>query len=297
MARIELHSPVNIRKGVVDSLQEFAHQLQREKGVELKVEAPDHKHEKNWLQECIKKGDVPQVILAHATDFVPLSPEMLSQVFKPLPGRFPLRQDLVEMGFSHYPGILHPVFIIPFVMAYNASLGGAGQVPGGWEDLVQERYYRQVTLPEPDKPISQAVLAYLKEVFPESYEPFRENAVYQETPLEVIRALGEGAQTVGIASISFARMGRQNGVLPLWPREGAVCIPHVLAFSREAGEELEAVGDFLFGEPMQDFFCRQGFLPAVPGVEFPQIFEENQRQLTWENWNLFFSQNAKMLAE
>lgn len=284
-----VHISINIRMAVVEALKEEIKLFNKQHGVNMTMGTPTSQPEGVWLPESLAQGALPGMAIAHGTDFASLEQAQLQDLLLPLPGRFPLDSELEAQGLRDPAGLLHPVFIIPFVIICNSSLLAPHQRPIRWADLLDEKWHDQVCFPAQDTPITQAVSAYLRANHPDQYRDFAAGLSFRKSPVEVIKAVGEGAYPLGIANLGFAKMLSGQQVSPIWPEEGAVCSPLVLAFFRPAEPGLLEMGDVLFRPGMQDMAARQGFLPAKSASIGLEEVIGAKRALAWQGWESYLA--------
>lgn len=290
MNRILVHISINIRKAVVDSLREEIKAYNKRYGVNVSLGASASQPEGAWLGDGLAAGTLPDMAIAHGTDFANLNQEQLEETLLPLPGRFPLDAGLEAEGLRHPAGLLHPVFLIPFVIVCNSSMLSPGQRPVGWQDLLEDRWRGRVCFPGRDTPITQAVTAYLRGHHPGRFPEFASRLSFLNSPVEVIKAVGEGSFPLGIANLGFARMLSGQQVSLVWPEEGAVCSPLVLAYFRPAVPGLQELGELLFRPGLQDMAARQGFIPVKAGRLGLKDIPGAGDNLAWPGWEAYLDQ-------
>ncbi len=291
MNRILIHTPINIRKALVDALKQHLKEFRNKHGMEISVETPGHNHAENWLVKCMEEGSFPDMVIAHATDFAPLNRQQLKEIFLPVGERFPLRRELDR--FREEGGLLNPVFLVPLVIACNTDMVDEAKRPEKWEDLLKSEWENMVTFPAGETPISQAVLSFLADKYPDKFRDFFPSIVFQSSVPEVLQSMGAGNFPLAVANISFAKMLRQKHVIPLWPREGAVCIPQVAVWSRNADKRLLELGEFFRSRQLQELFAHQGFIPVIPEVSLPAELPGRNFSFTWEGWDPFLESIRK----
>lgn len=289
MDRILVHISINIRMAVVEALKEEIKASNKKYGANTTLGASASQPEGAWLRDGLAQGNLPGMALAHGTDFASLSQEQLEEIMLPLPDKFPMDSGLEDRGLRDPAGLLHPMFLIPFVMICNSSMLASHERPAGWEDLLDSRWHGQVCFPARDTPIAQVVTACLRTHYPASYQEFAARLSFLKSPVEVIRAVGEGQYPLGIANLGFAKMLTGQQVSTIWPAEGAVCSPLVLAFFQPAQPRWLELGEVLFRPVLQDMAARQGFIPVRSANLGLADIAGPGRELAWPGWQAYLA--------
>jgi hypothetical protein len=284
--RIVIHTPMNHRKALIEALKEYLREFNRKYGMETSIETPEHNYSENWFLKSLEQGSIPDMVITHATDLAVLSRDKISEIFAPFPGRFPLRRELEKQEFVDQEGTLHPFCLVPYVMICNSRLINQEQRPTKWEDLLESQWNNMIAFPDQGTPISQAVLSFLRACSPEKFKDFFPAVTFRNSVVEVLKSVAEGDFPLGIANIAFAKILGQKHVVSIWPREGAVCIPQVMAWSRKADKRLLELGDFMLSPPIQEIFARQAFIPVNSAVPLPE--ELGNPAFLWDGWDGYF---------
>ncbi|MEQ8176503.1 MAG: ABC transporter substrate-binding protein [Syntrophomonadaceae bacterium] len=294
MSRILIHTPLNIRKNLIDALKAFLKDFNRKHGMQIGVETVDHSVQGSWLADCVAQNDIPDMVLAHATDYATVDLGKLSDVFASFPNRFPPRPELQPYGDD--AGILHPVFGVPFVIICNTRLVNPEDRPSSWEELMASRWHGRLAFPDPTTPIARGVASYINSCYPGQFQDFLPHLKFVKSVPELNQAVGDGVYPLGIANIAFAKMLHQRHVVPIWPKEGAVLIPQFMAWSNRADKSLLEIGDFMLSKPVQAIFANQGFVPANPELPLSNVLTENCGFVRLEEWERY-SENIRKVCE
>ena len=289
MNRILVHISINIRMAVLEALKEEVKASNKKYGSNTTLGASTSQPEGAWLRDGLAQGNLPGMALAHGTDFASLNREQLEEILLPLPDRFPMDSGLEDKGLRDPAGLLHPMFLIPFVIICNSSMLAPHERPAGWEDLLGPQWYGQVCFPARDVPVTLAVTAYLRANYPAPYQNFAARLSFLKSPVEVSRAVGEGQYPLGIANLGFAKMLTGQQVSTIWPAEGAVCSPLVLAFFRPVEPQLLELGEVLFRPELQDMAARQGFIPVKSAALGLADIAGPGRELAWQGGEAYLA--------
>ena len=285
MPGIILNCPVNTRRTFTEMLKVFTRELGGKNGIDISIKV-QQRPDDPLLQKAVDSGELPDIVIAHAVRLVELGREKIQEYFQPLPGRLPMRQEMLEKSFNDPLAYLNSFAIVPFVIIYNRQLIKEEDLPRTWEELIDAKWWGQVTAPFAHHVVSRLALDFIKYHFPDKYEGFAANTFFSRSPQETVIAVDEGRYPLGIMNISFARFSRNKNVGFMWPDDGALCSPQVMVFKKDVDERLLAVGDFLMSAKMQEFFRGQDFTPASPEIEMSAL--NNECNFWWQGWDNYF---------
>ncbi len=290
MESILLHCPLNISRTLSQMMVDFCETLRKKYGNTLELEIQPHRpEEKSELKACLEKGRMPAMAVGHVDDLADLSPGVLEKLCLALPGRFPLRKELADLGFGDARGYFHLFSVVPFAMFYNPTLVAEDQVPASWKDLLSPRWRGKIRMPDPFRIVSAVVGACLQDDFPDEFKQFEQNAVQAGSPPEVVADVDAGNFPIGITNIAFARISRQKNTRIIWPKDGLFCMPQAMVFGRDASPAVLEIGDYLLSPAVQEYLAMQSFVPASPEVALHPLVAENHCNLRWKGWDSFLS--------
>lgn len=285
MAKILVHCPLNISRTLEAMLEEYCRKMEEELGTRIELETQPHRpQEKGLFEKYLEEGDLPELVVGHVNDFAELPAGYLEKHFLSLPGRWPLRPELVEAGFLDPKGYFHPFVVIPFAMFYNSNLLTEEELPTTWEDLLEARWQKQILMPDDYRMVSKIIRTFMQAHHPERFAAFQENVVHKGAPIDVVSDVDEGRYALGITNIAFARISRHKNTRLIWPQDGFFCMPQVMAWSKKSPESLLKIGDFLMSDQVQEYLALQAFVPAAPGTDIPQLLTDHHFGLRWEGW-------------
>ncbi len=290
MAKVLIHCPLNISRSLEEMIKEFGLEMEKKHGINVEIETQPHRPTEDGLFKMyLEKGNMPELVVGHANDFAELPGGYLEEHFRSLPGRFPLRSELVEAGFADAKGYFQPFVVIPFAMFYNPNLLGEKELPEAWQDLLETRWRKQIIMPDEYRMVSKIIRTFMQAHYPERFADFHENVIHQGAPIDVVNAVDEGRYQLGITNIAFARISRSKNTRLIWPRDGIFCMPQVMVWSKKADERLLEIGDFLLSKKVQEYLALQTFIPASPDVAIPKLLTDHNFSLRWESWEHYLS--------
>lgn len=233
MARVLLHCPLNISRTLEEMMKEHCKTLEEKHQLEIKVEVQPHRpKEEGLFERYYEAGDMPDLIIGHVNDFAELPEGYLQEHFQALPGRFPLRQELVQAGFNDPRGYFNPFVIIPFAMFYNQNMLTENNLPRVWKDLLDTRWRKKILMPDDYRMVSIIIRTFMAAHYPDKFADFQENVVYQGAPIDVVNSVDEGQYSLGITNIAFARISRHKNTRLIWPEDGFFCMPQVMVWNK-----------------------------------------------------------------
>lgn len=286
MAKILVHLPLNISRTLEEMLKSAGQALEKKHGLQVEVvrnpSQPDPAAGKN--EAAI---EIPDLVIGHIDYFTRYSDGFLETNFQPLPGRFPMRPELVTAGFGDDRGYFHPFTIIPFAIFANPEMLLDQQCPQVWEDLADPRWEGKIVIPDEQHMATKMIRAFMKTEYPQKYDQFKANLVNEGGPLNVVNAVDEGRYPLGITNITFARISGNKKIRLLWPEDGFFCMPQIIAFRKGADARLQEIGDFLLSPTVQDYLALQTFVPVSAEVAIPEILLAHDFALRWKSWPAF----------
>ena len=285
MERIILHCPMNISRAFSNMIGEFIQKEYSGCGTEFDIyDEPHRLGSEDTLLTIVEKGMPPALYIGHATDFGRLSEQDVRNSFEEIPG-LPLGEQLQSQGFRDQRCRFHPITIIPFGVIYNKNLVGERR-PVIWQDFQDPVYSGKIRIPDSERTISRILVGAMKKYYPDTYQNFIDNCVFQGSPIEVVTAVDQGDYHYGMVNIAFSRVSRHKNTGILWIKEGAFCMPQVIAIGKGKGELVEKIVDYILSPVIQDFFAMQGFIPAATG-EIPALLQKDDLHLIWMGWDEF----------
>jgi hypothetical protein len=282
-----IHIPINVTGYVLDYLKRHLRELEKAADDKITLISTGHEHGSSWLREGMGENSLPDIMLAHASDFSVLEGGQAQDLFSRIAGGYaaehPLRD---ELKIFHDPeGFFYPLFIVPMVMIYNRKLVNKEALHNSWSDLLADKW--KVAFPDKDTPISKAVMAYLKKNHAREYAAFKTRVVFKHSPVDVVQAVAREQFHFGIANMAFSQMAAQRNVEVNWPLEGPVLIPQVLVWKKEANPLLTIIADVLTRPDIQQYLGKQSFWPVADSAPLHGIPLGDVWNCTWSSWQAF----------
>ncbi|MEQ8201757.1 MAG: ABC transporter substrate-binding protein [Syntrophomonadaceae bacterium] len=291
MSKVLIQLPLNISRALDDMLKEFGREMEIKHGLpveivsELHCQAVDAGPIEIQPGQAIDAAGRPDLIIGHVDYFTRLPGRLWEQDLRALPGRFPLRPELAQAGFADPEGYFHPFVVMPLAIFYNPDLLPADGLPGSWEDLLEPCWQGKICMPDRHHLAPKMIRAHIQAHYPDQYHSFQANLVHLGAPINVIQAVDQGQYPLGVTNMAFARIARGKNIRLLWPRDGMLCIPLVMAWGRDADDRLLEFGDFMLSRPVQEYIALQTFVPVSPAVAIPQFLAEHDFSLRWQGWD------------
>lgn len=289
MEKILMHCPINISRAFSNLINEF---IQKEYPDSQDFTIHDEPHRLNnehTLTRWVKEGIAPSLYIGHATDFGRFSKQEITNSFDQITG-LPLGKNLQEIGFEDTHHYFHPFTVIPFGVIYNKDLAG-NSLPTSWSDFQTEAYNGKILIPDRERTISRVVLGTMKSLYPDTYKKFIDNCSFHGSPIDVVNSIDQGEYQYGMVNIAFSRFSRLKNTGIVWLKEGAFCMPQIVAIGKGKTEIVKKIVDYIFSPPIQDFLALQGFIPAMSG-QIPEILNHEDLHLIWNGWEEFLKTTA-----
>lgn len=287
MARIFVHLPLNISRTIEEMLKEYGREMEKKQGIHIDIVCQNQCQQDDGYPNNSEEENIPDMVISGASYFTKYSESYLNKNFRSMAGRFPLRQELADRGFTDPKGYFNPFTVMPFAVFYNPSLFEEKDLPSVWEDLLDNEWRGKIALPDRHHMAPKMLFALMKVYYPEKSDNLQKNFVCEGAPLNVVNAVDEGEYPIGITNISFARISRNKNIRMLWLNDGFFCMPLTMTWSKKADERLLEIGDFLLSRQVQEYLALQTFVPAAAGTAIPELLTDHDFSLRWEGWEHF----------
>jgi ABC-type Fe3+ transport system substrate-binding protein len=292
MEKIIMHCPMNISRSIVNMVKEFVEQKYGQNIFEL-VDEPHRLGNDSNLVDSVKSSNPPALYIGQAVDFGELTKQEISDSFEVI-NNLPLRKELSKLGFTDSQGHLQVFTVIPFGIIYNKNI--VSNFPIKWADFLDSSYKGRVRIPDKQRTISKVIVSSIQEMFPDEYEKFLENCCFEGSPIDVVNSVDNGEYEFGMVNIAFSRFSRHKNTGIIWLPQGAYCMPLIIAVGKNKLEKVEKIVEYVFSEEIQNFLALQGFIPASPTIELPELVKENKCNIIWQGWDNFLSSTGKKSA-
>jgi len=187
------------------------------------------------------------------------------------PGRFPVRQEFAELVDPK--GQLHPVWVDAYVIIYNPGLISREDVPATLEDLAGFDY--PISVPTTGCLGTWGTMAFYHHLGEENFTKLMGNAQVTGSIGDVTAAVKNGTVKVGISSLMDVRV-RDGEVGVLWPEEGAIAKPALMAIPTNSTDYHLRLADILFSQEGAEMFAREFNMASTRvGGPVPAIVAEN----------------------
>ncbi len=283
-----LHIPMNVRGYLMEEIESFLFQQEDRDKSQPRVSQPAHNHSINWLEERINNQNLPEIAMAHASDFASVKSLAADQYFQP---NLAYLVEGVRPEFKKFfqpECIFNLTFFMPAVIIMNGEIDAGEIIEASWEGAAQ--WEKPVIMPDRDTPISKTVLAFLKKQDHALYETFLEKTVFGGSPLEVIEKVASGEFSLGVANQSFSLMSKSKGIKILPTKEGAIPLPQVMVQKRPGTDRGEQVIKRMMDQSIQQYIQKQGAWPVTIMEEIHGFQSDNQWITSWTGWEDFLDQ-------
>ncbi|WP_303861786.1 ABC transporter substrate-binding protein [Alkalibaculum bacchi] len=282
MVKIQIQLPLNMSRGLEEILREHIESGTGEYHTEIEIEnchACGTKGEKGLNHGDIMIGFMPE--LAVQTD------EYILRDLISTSGRFPISKAFQCSGFIDPQGYFHTFGIVPFVMFYNPDYTDASEIPRTWSELLHPKWKGRIMMPGKEHMAPKVIRAILKYQNPNQAQAIEENITCSGMPPNVIEAVRNGEFSLGITNITFGKISENYKIRMIWPEDGLLCMPQIIAWKKGLDESLLKLGDFMLSSKVQNFLKQQSFVPVSNEVKPPEIFINKSSVLKWTGWDSF----------
>ncbi len=288
MEKIIMHCPMNISRALVSMVREFVEQEYGQDVFTL-VDEPHRLDHDSTLVSSIKSGKAPTLYIGQAVDFGELTTKEIGDSFEVMHD-LPLRKELSDRGFNG-KGYLNVFTVIPFGIIFNKN--NVSRFPAKWSDFLDDYYKGRIRIPDRQRTVSKVIVFSMQEMFPKEYEKFLENCCFEGSPIDVVNAVDNGEYEFGMVNIAFSRFSRKKNTDIIWLEQGAYCMPLIVAVGKNKLGKVDKIVDYMFSKEVQNFLALQGFIPASPAVELPELLIKNNCNVIWQGWEKFLSSTKK----
>lgn len=275
-----LHIPMNLRGYVMEEVEDFLFN-QRGKGkTPPVVSQPAHDHSISWLEERIKSRDIPDMAMAHISDFSKAKDLGADLFFQPSPMDLTASIRPEFQKFYQRESMYTPIYFMPAVLIMKDTGVESASSIYSWEKVAQMN--TPIAMPDSDTPISKVVLSFLKKHSPLLYEAFLSKVTFVGSPPQVIEKVIAGEFEIGVANQSFSLMGESRGIQILPVEEGAIPLPQVMVQKRNS--RITNPMEISMKASLQQYIQKQGAWPAMGKDELCGFQKDNQWIAEWDSW-------------
>lgn len=278
-----LHIPMNLRGYLMEAMESFLYKQEDGKEVSPKISKPAHDHSISWLEQRIKNQNLPEIAMAHVSDFAHVKNLSAEQYFQP---SYTTLVDQMRPEFKKFfqpESMFNLVYFMPAVVIVNGELNKEKPDHASWKDVAQGK--EPIVMPDKDTPISKTVLGFLKKYDHSLYESFAERIVFVSSPLDVIEKVASGEFPVGVANQSFSLMSESKGINILPTTEGPIPLPQVMVQKHPGTERGDQVIGMMLEPSIQQYLQQQGAWPVTLTEEIYGFQADNQWIQGWTGWD------------
>jgi ABC-type Fe3+ transport system substrate-binding protein len=289
-----LHIPMNLRGYLMGEMESFLYQQEDAEIERPKISQPAHNHSISWLEQRINNQSLPDMAMAHVSDFAHVKDLAADQYFQP--SRASLA-DLVRPEFKKFfqpESMFTLVYFMPAVVIVNDEVNAEKLVEVSWKNVAQGG--SPIVMPDRDTPITKTVLGFLKKHDHSLYESFVEKIVFVNSPLDVIEKVVSGEFPVGVANQSFSLMSQSRGINILPTTEGPIPLPQVMVQKRPGTERDNQVIGMMLESSIQQYLLQQGAWPVTLTEEIYGFRADNQWIQGWNGWETLLD-SIRMVEE
>lgn len=206
-------------------------------------------------------------------------------VFEKLPA--PTSPLFARSGLTDPEGQFRLIASNALVIVVDKTRIGNRPVPRSWEDLLDGRYERDITVRGDADFFCSAVLIPFHKLFgDEGVQALARNVLSGKHPAEMVKTAGTGnpeAAAILVMPYFFAKtIKRPENVEIVVPREGPLASPFSLFLKKNASVEGQALAEYLLGTEAAAV-CSGAFFPAASEAGGESI--PGADRLCWIGWD------------
>ncbi|SDY74272.1 substrate-binding domain-containing protein [Tindallia californiensis] len=283
-----LHIPMNLRGYLMEEVEEFLFTQKSPKENPPMVTQPSHDHSVSWLEERIDSQNVPDVAMAHISDFANINPSDWKSLFRESQGDFIMDEFKMEIRsefkkFFRPESIYMPMYFMPAVVIAGKNFQENEVEELSWKSVANLGI--PIAMPDKDTPIVKMVLSFLKKHSTTLYERVLANACFVGSPPQVIEKVGAGEFDIGIANQSFSLMGKSRGIRILPVEEGAIPLPQVMV--QKKNSSIANPEALILKSSIREYIHQQGAWPLVGNETLHGFYPNNRWISDWTDWEEF----------
>lgn len=173
----------------------------------------------------------------------------------------------------------------PLIVVADLLKVGDRPLPRRWEDLLDSKWHRSITLRGNSRFFCHAVLLPLfKEHGIAAMRALAYNVLDGRHPAEMVKTAGGGrSAALYVMPDFFARkIPSHKAIQLIWPEDGALASPVTLLVKKKKAHLLKPITDYLLSEAMAQVFNGARFPTPYPGIDTGLPANADLKWLGWD---------------
>ncbi len=245
----------------------------------------------DFLGEGVKTiDDFPDIFISVGLEF-PFFNEDIKALFNE--ENFVLNDAPYSENFEKFKDpkrIFHMVAVVPCVFLTVKSGLDEGDCPRSWDELLSDDFDSKITLPLKDLDIVNAVLLTTHSLYgEEAVENIKSRLSNSLHPAEMVKSVlrKKSSRNINIIPYFFgATAVRNNDAELIWPEDGAILSPVLMAFKRKNYDKIKPIVDYFKSDRFAKLVRAGGKFPST----FPGIEHEIPGDFKWIGWDYIYNQ-------
>lgn len=213
-------------------------------------------------------------------------------LFSDLTGIESYNSDFADLDIKDPKGFYSIIAIVPSLFLVNTDELGDREAPKSWQDILDPKFEKSVSLPVSDFDLFNAILLNIHKKYGEQgVEALGRSLLESMHPAEMVKSeqKKQNKPAVTIMPYFFSKMVKEGGSLQaVWPEDGSIVSPIFMLAKSSKSEQLKDVAQFFSSEEVGNLLAGQGLFPSThPNVI--NILPENS-PLMWLGWD-YIEQN------
>lgn len=296
--------PCPVRIPMQEAFDEFLASYREESGIEVTYELQAASVGAAWMDEHVtgltSAEGLPDLFISAGfeTFFDPNGiGRFRDEFFDGLPFDH-FNSSFDGVGLPDPGGHYSIISVVPAVFLVNTKELGDEPVPRSWEDLLDPRFEKRISLPVGDFDLFSGILLDIHKRFGDDGVRKLGRSLQQSLhPAQMVK-IGKAPKPplVTIMPYFFTKMAKAGGPMEaVWPEDGAIISPIFLLAKKAKREQLQPLIDHFASEALGEILAHKGLFPVTnPNVD--NRLDETNRFL-WLDWDYIKSQDISALIK
>ncbi len=199
------------------------------------------------------------------------------------------------VGLPDPKGDYGMIGVVPAVMMVNLSELGSLPMPRSWEDILDPRFEKRVSLPVGDFDLFNALLVSIYDRFGDTgVQAMGRSMLSAMHPAQMVKsgtARSAEKPVVTIMPYFFTRMAERTRTMQaVWPEDGAIISPIFMLAKKKTAQTLKPLLSFWKGKEVGEILSHRGLFPSTnPNVVNPL---PESAPFYWIGWDWIESHNV-----
>ncbi len=271
MINVMIHTPVTSRGLIISYIQKRLNDKKIDLGEMIEIKSPHDYESKehgidNWLSNCIRDDNMPDIMLSHASDLAVLNDysdviKFFEPAFKDIYSKYPVEEKYKTYIDEEY--FFYPLFLVCMLMVYNKKKVSPSSLESSWKDLLNPEFKTLITAEF--KPPTKTVGTKILKENPELIKYFM-SLDKVNSPVAIIKQVQSGKVDLGLSHSSFAITGNIKDIGINYPKEGIATLPQLIMCKKGIDKKIMPIVEILLEEELQKILIKNGFFSLEENI-------------------------------